>query len=128
MPPVPCVFCALVPYVSRAIYVSSLLVSFVPPALRTVVSHMRGVLRALLPHMPCFLLALMPHTPHLPRVYGFLGALASHMSCSLCASRASYLAFSCASRPLYIFLKLKPLEVYTKICPTLVKLIFVWFI
>ena len=98
MPPVPCAFCALVPYVSRAIYVSCLLVSLVPPALRTVVSHMRSVLRALLPHMPCSLLVLMPHATRAPHVYG-----------SLCASRASYLAFSCALRPLYIFLKLKPL-------------------
>ena len=107
MPPVPCAFCAFVPYVSCAIYVSCLLVSLVPPALRNVVSHMRGVLHAVLPHMPCSPLALMPHAPHVPRVYGSLGALASHMSCCLCATRASYLPFSCASRPLYIFLKLK---------------------
>ena len=110
MPHVPCALCALVFYLSYAICLLCFFVSLVPPALRTLVSHMRGVLTALLPHMPCSLRALVSHAPHVPHVHGSLSALAPHVSCALCTSRTLYIAYSCASRALYIFLKLKTLQ------------------
>ena len=64
---VPCALYALVFYVSYAMCVLCILVSVVPPALHTLVSHTRGVLTALLPRMPCSLRAAV--TSRAPRAW-----------------------------------------------------------